>query len=45
LLLFGGTLIATIILLCENAYSCFSTRSKRNDTENKNDQVTELILL
>ncbi|CAF1576833.1 unnamed protein product, partial [Adineta steineri] len=35
LLLFGGTLIATIILLSDNAYSRFIARSKANLTEDK----------
>jgi len=43
LLLFGGILIATIILLCEGGYSRFVIRSKRVGKENENQQVTKLL--
>ncbi len=43
MLLFGGILIAIIILLCENGYSQFVIRSKRPDKENENEQVKKLI--
>ncbi|CAF2443636.1 unnamed protein product [Rotaria sp. Silwood2] len=38
LLLCGGTLIAIIILICQNAYSHFVTRPKQMKNENKNRQ-------
>ncbi|CAF1490209.1 unnamed protein product [Adineta steineri] len=38
LLLFGGTLLAAIILLCENAYARFIARSKTEDIEREKKQ-------
>ena len=40
LLLFGGTLIAMIILLCENAYARFLNRTKRSTKRRKHRRVS-----
>lgn len=44
LLLFGGILIATIILICENAYSRFLIRSKNKDKKDEKNEVSGICL-
>jgi hypothetical protein len=44
LLLSGGTLIATIIVLVENVYARFVARSKRANKKHENIQVEKSIL-
>ncbi|CAF0764536.1 unnamed protein product [Rotaria sordida] len=45
LLLFGGTLIATVILICERLYSRFVARSKQANNENESHEDYEPMIV
>lgn len=45
LLLFGGTLIVSVLFICEHAYARFKIRSKRMDNKNENRFVGSIRMV